>query len=133
MPKRRAPMGDEDEEEGKEMGGKHSDPATCNCQICVQPCQLCRHNVAIRLHKYCKTCEEEVKALTADAGANGWMDVVEQLYKTPQTWKALMFDFSHQCPCHGPGPQRRKYDCHRAADMLKRTSIVDGAAEGPVA
>ena len=120
MLKRKAPQGDGDEEESKEMGGKHSDPATCNCRICVQPCQLCHYHVAIRLHKYCKTCEEEVKALTADAGANGWMDAVEELHKTPSSWAASMLDFSHQCPCHGPGLKRRKYnfDPNRVADML---------------
>jgi hypothetical protein len=130
MLKRKAPQGDGDEDEilvrrvrekATERGGKHSDPATCNCRICVQPCQLCHYHVAIRLHKYCKTCEEEVKALTADASANGWLDDLEELHKTPSSWAAVMFDFIHQCPCHGPGLKRRKYDFdqNRVADMLR--------------
>ena len=122
MPKRRAPRGDEDEEEGKEMGGKHSDPATCNCQICVQPCQLGRHNVAVRLHRYCKLCAEEVEACMRDAGANGWSEVAEELNKNPNTWRALMYDFSLQCPCHGPGQKRQKYDSSRASRM--RESVI---------
>ena len=127
MPKRRGPREEVDEKEKKEMGGKHSDPATCNCQICVQLCQLCQHNVAIRYNKYCKTCQEEVTALTADAGAHGWMDIVEKMHKTPQAWRALLSDFSQQCPCHGPSPKRRKYDCNRAAVLLQKTFLAPQA------
>ena len=121
--KRKAwPNEEEGTPKGKDMAGKHSDPATCNCGICVRSCELCQHNVAVRLHRYCKLCAEEVEACMRDAGANGWSEVAEELNKNPNTWKALMYDFSRQCPCHGPGQKRQKYDSSRASRT--RESVI---------
>jgi len=107
--RKETPMKAEEVEKRPKKDGLHSDPATCNCKICVRSCDLCQHNIAVRFHLYCKLCAEEVNACMADASANDWMAELQQVHETKSHWQGLMFDYSRKCPCHGPGTRRANF------------------------
>ena len=90
-------------------------------------CSLCKERKRIRNAQFCGECRKTIEACKKDAEDHDWMEDFKNMAQHPETFTAMMQEFSLQCPPpgRGRGKRRNRFDTDMLPSRLRRVPPID--------